>query len=243
MKITQASWTFLQNSWRLERLLEVMETNAGSVTPRPADLGAILEAPNWEALFNELKQRTATVRATHDFLNEWYVVMQVTFTETYLHDMLCEVAQVDESYMKNSAQTASYAELHASASLTTVLDDMRSHWARAFIDEGGPAHWIERLSKMGARGYAPDAGHRLEQCWGVRHVVVHRAGEVTADFAKRHPEFGWKKGDRVAITPRAFYPWLDAIKSFVETTDAFFQRRHGDLPVQIELNFSKITPH
>jgi hypothetical protein len=224
---SQAAATYLQNAWRMEGLLAAMEAYHSTVTPALDDLVNDIDSADWDARFRDLKLRSAKVRQTHAFANEWYVVMQVTFTETYLHDVLCEVATIDESVMKDSQQTIPYAQLLAATSREAALAEMRSRWARGFVDDGGPARWLQKLERMGARGYPNDAAEQMERCWGVRHLVVHRAGVVSADFSQRHPEFAWEKGDRVIVTPGEFFPWLDAIWSFVQMTDAFFVQRYG----------------
>src|SRR6185436_19306976 len=97
---------------------------------------------------------------------------------------------------------------------------------RGWLNEGGPSRWIERLGKMGARGYSKDLGPRLERFWGIRHVVVHAAGVATADFVKRHPGVVKAPGNRVRVDYHDLEKFVEDVGGFVEPTDRYFLGRY-----------------
>src|SRR5579862_5237678 len=133
--------------------------------------------------------------------------------------------------MSRSEQSVLYAEVVEAASLELLADDMRTRWARGWLNEGGPKAWISRLQKMGARGYAEDLGSRLELLWGIRHLVVHAAGIATADFVKRHSNFRAAVGQRIHFSNSDLTGFLNAVKEFVEPTEIFVLARWPSLIV------------
>lgn len=159
----------------------------------------------------------------------WQLVIVVTCLEAYLQDVLVSAASVDPSLMKASEQKAAYADVVAAASLEELAHRMRVRWARGWLKEGGPSGWIERLEKMGARGYPGDLGDRLALWRDVRHVAVHAAGVTNEDFVKRHPGVVKKAGDRLMASSEDLKKFLEAVKSFLEPTEEFFLRRYSAL--------------
>jgi hypothetical protein len=159
----------------------------------------------------------------------WQVVMLVTCVEAYLQDVLAAAASVDPEFMSKSEQCAPYADVIAATSLEALANDLRARWARGWLSDGGPGRWIERLSKMGARGYPNDLAPRLERFWGIRHVVVHAAGVATADFVKRHPGVVKAAGDRVRANYHDFKKFFEAVKEFLEPSERFFLARYPSL--------------
>jgi hypothetical protein len=174
-----------------------------------------------------LEVRTERVQT----ITRWQVVMLVTCVEAYLQDVLTAAASVDPELMSKSEQRAPYADVITAASLEALANDLRARWARGWLSDGGPSRWIERLGKMGARGYPDDLGPRLERFWGIRHVVVHAAGIATADFVKRHPGVVGAVGNRVRLNSRGLGTFIQAVKEFIEPTDAFFLSRYPSMLV------------
>ena len=160
------------------------------------------------------------------WLNLWMGVMTVTITETYLHDVLVFCASLDQALMGRSDQSATYDEVVAAGSLQALADELRSRWARNFIDRTGPRGWIERLTKMGSRGYPEGLGDWMEELWGIRHIVVHRAGKVTPDFLRRHPHVHVSSDEKVGVDLISTVEYLKNAETFVRVTDAFFSRRY-----------------
>jgi len=157
-------------------------------------------------------------------LHEWQVVMAVTFAETFLHDVLVECAAADPTLVARSELSAAYEEVASAESLDALKLSMYSKWARSFVDDGGPRRWSERLTRMGVRNLPVDVT-RLEEAWGVRHVIVHRAGVVSSDFVRRHPNFGAKPGQHVTLTPTQVIGYVELIDAFVRPIDASFAER------------------
>jgi hypothetical protein len=161
----------------------------------------------------------------------WQVVMLVTCVEAYLQDVLTAAASVDPELMSKSEQRAPYSDVIAAASVEALANELRARWARGWLSDGGPSRWIERLGKMGARGYPKDLGPRLERFWGIRHVVVHAAGVATADFVKRHPGVVKAAGNRVRVNHHDLKRFVNAVCAFIEPTDGFFLARYPSMLV------------
>jgi hypothetical protein len=148
--------------------------------------------------------------------------MMVTMVEAYLVDVLAYAAQHHSTLMERSEQSLSYSELTSAVSLDEALTELRYRWAKNFLDRGGPQSWVKRLTTLGARGYRPDTAPALEALWGIRHLLVHTAGVVTADFTRRHPHLGMQVGEKVPVNLPQMHTWLEHILDFVNVTDTFF---------------------
>jgi hypothetical protein len=159
----------------------------------------------------------------------WLVVLLVTCAETYLQDLLAAAARVDPRLMSKSAQVANYADITSARSLDELAERLRQRWARGWLSDGGPKHWVSRLSRMGARGYSTGLASRLELVWGIRHITVHSAGIATADFVKRHPSAGGAIGKRVLIESERFSECFKSVNEFLEVTERFFLARFPSL--------------
>jgi hypothetical protein len=131
--------------------------------------------------------------------SRWQIVVLVTCCEAYIQDALSAAAAVDTSLMARSEQSVAYDELVAAASVEELAHEMRARWARAWLRDGGPQRWLQRLEKMGARGYAADLGQSLERVLGMRHVIVHAGGKADTDFVRRHPGVVARAGDYLLI--------------------------------------------
>ena len=181
-------------------------------------------------LSRSLKTLTVRIEGFHT-ITLWQVVMLVTCVEAYLQDVLAAAASADPELMSKSEQTALYADVIGATSLETLANDLRARWARGWVNDGGPNRWIERLDKMGARGYPNDLGRRLERFWGIRHVVVHAAGVATADFVKRHPGVVKAAGNRVRVASQDLERFFTAVGEFINPTDRYFLARFPSLLV------------
>ena len=165
-------------------------------------------------------------------VREWIPVLLVTTVEAYLKDVLIYAASLDPAIMESSEQpppSASYAEVMRAGSFGALTQELRSEWARNFVDKGkgGPTRWIERLHKMGARGYRPETAKEMETLWGVRHLIVHSRGVATPDFVRLHPEIGVKVDENLLIRPNQIIAWIKLVYHFVEVTDFYFVQRYG----------------
>lgn len=198
-----------------------------SVMASPVD-GNAREALETE--FRELDRLTSEHRSAienmdrrHSSVMPWIAVMMVTFTEAYLQDVLAYLAAIVPSFMEKSEMRATYAEILAAEpiGISGLAAELRRRWARAFVDDGGPAKWIQKLERWGARGYDETLQARMELIWGIRHVVVHNAGTADREFVKRHAEFSVSVGQELAITPEHIDEWLKYPPAFVGTTDSF----------------------
>ena len=158
---------------------------------------------------------------------QWIPVILVTTVEAYLKDVLIFAATMDSAIMESTGQTASYAEVVRARSIEELTAELRSRWARKFVDDGGPERWIERLTKMGAREYRSQAANEMENLWGVRHLIVHSAGVATPDFVYRHPEISPKVFESILIRSDQISAWVDVIYHFVDITDFYFVQRYG----------------
>jgi hypothetical protein len=154
-------------------------------------------------------------------------VLMVAIVEAYLKDVLIYAAGMDPTLMEQSEQTASYKDVLNAQSLQGVIDELRGKWAKKFVDNGGPTGWMKSLGAMGARGYRRNTLEVMETLWGVRHLMVHSAGIVTADFIRRHPSFKMKIGDAFTVRSDHLKKWLAAIYDFVDATDLYFVKRCG----------------
>jgi len=155
----------------------------------------------------------------------WQVVVLVTCVEAYLQDVLSAAARVDPTLMATSGQQASYAAVIAATSLEDLANELRGHWARGWLEKGGPARWLGDLVKMGASQYPDAVVQHLERMWGIRHVVVHRAGIADADFVKHHPGVVTAVGDRIRVSNGDLKILLEAVRHFVDPTDLYFLKR------------------
>jgi hypothetical protein len=238
---TRASLAFEQNLDSIKHMLTLSHREAVGIKAHASRFGNSLKngvdlatKAARAKLVRSLKRFVKTLetrRKRFETITLWQVVMMVTCVEAYLQDVLTAAASVDPELMSNSEQRALYADVIAATSLETLANDLRARWARGWLSDGGPSRWIERLGKMGARGYPNDLGPRLERLWGVRHVVVHTAGVATADFVKRHPGVVAAAGDRVRVNSHDLKKFFEAIRDFMVPTEAFFLARYPSLLV------------
>ena len=124
----------------------------------------------------DLQKEVASIDEARQTLSRCIAVMLVTFVETYLQDVMSEVARNEPAIMNNTQQASEYEDVINSANIAELAEELRSRCARRFTDDGGPAKWASRLAKRGAGEYDRDAVATMERLWGVRHVVIHNAG-------------------------------------------------------------------
>jgi hypothetical protein len=155
----------------------------------------------------------------------WQVVVMVTCVEAYLQDVLAAAARVDPTLMSQSKQRARYADVLEASSLEALASALRERWAGRWVRRGGPTRWATALEKMGAPRYPEEVVPTLERMWGIRHVVVHRAGVADAAFVKRHPGVVTAVGVRVTVSNTDLKLFLEASRDFVGPTDVYFLKR------------------
>jgi len=146
------------------------------------------------------KPRSQTLDKLRDVITtsgEWLIVMMVSSMESYLVDVLSWAASKDPELMAKSEQAARYEEVLSAADLESLAEHLRRRWAGNFVDDGGPRRWIDRLQRMGAKGYQEETTPVLEELRGIRHAVIHNAGVASAEFLKRHPSLEIEAGDRI----------------------------------------------
>ena len=160
-----------------------------------------------------------------NFLFQWSAVMFVTITETYIKDTLAIVAKLDPELMEKSEQQTTYKHVSSVNSIEELRADMREQWARSFVEDGGPTRWMERLTKMGAR-YTDIKSHDMELLWGIRHLVVHKAGIVDKEFISRYPEIQQKLNEELMISRKTWANLLNNAAPFVRETNLFFSNRY-----------------
>jgi hypothetical protein len=159
-------------------------------------------------------------------LNQWIPVLLVTTVEAYLKDVRIFEAKINPAIMESSEQSVTYAEVVGSRSIEDLAEEMQSRWARNFVDDGGPARWIDKLTRMGARTYDLQTANKMEVLWGVRHVIVHSSGVATPDFVGRHPDFGVTVGKKIVIRNDQLLEWIRVAYHFVDVTDSYFVQRY-----------------
>jgi hypothetical protein len=209
---------------------------AGSVTQKLIDKIGLLkldpsirarkELESVQRSVKSVKNRIEVWRARTGAVSQWQVVNLVTVVEAYLQDVLKSAAQVDPDLMEKSAQSLRYADVIAAGSIDELSDEMRGRWARRWVDDGGPKYWIERLGRMGVRGFPSNLSAVLERLWGIRHVLVHSAGRATPDFVRRHPGIVKARGEFIRLTLNDVRAYLIEIAHFVDSVDAYFLARY-----------------
>jgi hypothetical protein len=197
-----------------------------SENPTPATIESLT------AFLNETNAGIAGIQQRMQTGTQWQLVALVTCIEAYLQDALQTAASLDVELMSRSEQVARYEEVISATSLDELASELRRRWARRWL-EGGPAGWISRLQKMGARGYPDDLSSRLELMWGIRHNIVHSAGFATADLLKRHLDAAKGLGDRIQVGNRRTAAFFKSAPDFLEPTEKFFLARYPALQVPL----------
>ncbi|HEX8439738.1 hypothetical protein [Archangium sp.] len=220
-----ANTTFISNLSRLKGLLKALRVDSKELDAELVRSKATGDSQRISALERRVARRNANLA----FVFEWHCAMLVTFAETYLQDVLVFFSGLDTQLLNDSEQKASYGDIQASRSLDDLAEQLRIRWARSWVDKGGPALWINRLQRMGASSYPKELAEQLEELWGIRHVIIHRAGLVTLDFCRRHPQFGLAPGEPIQLTQDRVARYTDAVSQFVSITDSYFANRYRGL--------------
>ena len=165
------------------------------------------------------------VQMARAVLLQWLAVGLVTITEAYLQDALIFMAERDSTVMKESKQTATYRDVADATSLEDLLATLRAQWARGILERSGPARWISRFERLGVRGFAPTDSLELEELWGVRHSIVHGAGNATRDFVARHASFGASIGQPLEITRAHLKQWMEPMVRLCENVERYCYNR------------------
>ena len=160
-------------------------------------------------------------------LNQWIPVLLVTTVEAYLKDVRIFEAKINPAIMESSDQSVTYGEVVRSLSINDLAEELQSRWARNFVDDGGPTRWIDKLTRLGARGFDSEISKKMETLWGLRHVIVHSAGIATPEFVRRHPEFGASIGKNIVVRLDQILEWIKVIYDFVDVTDSYFAQRYA----------------
>jgi hypothetical protein len=201
---------------KLAGLWPTLEGLSGSQAPQVDKLKTIVQE-----IHKHVTELTGGVLAIHEMMP----VIFVAVVEAYLKDVLIFAAGIDTSLMDCTGQTVTYQDALNAKSLEELLIELRSKWARTFVDSGGPTTWIGSLEAMGARGYLPETVSQMEMLWGVRHLIVHSAGVANADFVRTHPELKAQVGKRFIVNNAQIREWSAAMYDFVDVTDRYFVRR------------------
>jgi hypothetical protein len=178
------------------------------------------------------KIKNVFIQPAHQFteglltINQWLPVILVTIVEAYLKEVRIFEAKINPAVMDSSDQSVTYRDVVRAESIGDLTAEMQSKWARNFVDDGGPSRWIEKLTRMGARGYDSQTADKMETLWGVRHVIVHSAGVVTWDFVRHHPNFGVQVGANIRISFNQVLEWIRLVYDFVDVTDSYFAQRY-----------------
>jgi hypothetical protein len=176
---------------------------------KPVELSEILNAS-----FDRLYEATR-------FVHEWQVVMACTFAEAFLQDVLVEGMTANPRLLASADLTIAYDAIVDAASLDALRADIYAKRARTFIDDGGPTRWSSRLSRICVSGLPKDQP-LLEEAWGVRHMVVHRASIASPDFVRRHPRVKAKPGEPLLLLPLQVIEYVEGIDTFVRLVDDSF---------------------
>jgi hypothetical protein len=172
-------------------------------------------------LLKQVTDLTGGVLIVHEMMP----VLFVAIVEAYLKDVIIFATGLDATIMERTGQTKTYQEVVNAKSLEELILEFRTEWARSFVDNGGPTTWIETLERWGARGYRPETVSQMETLWGVRHLIVHSAGVVNAEFVRRRPELKAEVGKRFIVNGAQIKQWAAAMYDFVDITDQYFVRR------------------
>ena len=170
--------------------------------------------------------RHFTVKSVMSWQFGWYVVMLVTIVEAYLRDLLVEAAEFDPSFMKQSEQTIEYTVVNNADSIESLARRMRNTWAKGFLESGGPRKWLAKFQRWGATGYPENMESDLELMWGIRHLMVHRAGIADTEFLDRHGDAKCNPNNgELIVSPEDIDRFSAAGINFSVTTRTFLLKR------------------
>jgi hypothetical protein len=181
-----------------------------------------MDTATWQVFMEHAERRNAEVLNRGPLVLEWWCVLFVTFTETYLFDVLVAASGRNRNLLpKDFSVKLSYEEVCMHGSRDDLELTMREIWARGFVSNGGPKGWAKRLSDLGAR--IPDEYvEPLEELWGIRHALVHRAGLAGRDFRRLHASVPLSKEGRIIVAKERLGVYMQTATKFVIAIDRFF---------------------
>ena len=139
--------------------LKVLSSNLSGLS-RPGAAQAEKIRAITEEVLKHVKELTGGILVTHGMMP----VLIVAVVEAYLKDVLIYAAGLDRTLMQRAEQSATYQDTLNAESLEDLLLDLRSKWARSFVDNGGPTTWFKSFEAMGARGYRPKSLPKWKRC-------------------------------------------------------------------------------
>ena len=166
-------------------------TTSGLSTPMADLQAAVKEIENFVELMT--------------FLNDWMLVMLVSFAEAYLEDVLFLLVGRNPGWMNDLKLKVSYADLAGANSLAEHMVAMQRRWQACWVNNilrDKPKEWIKLLERLGADGYRANLAEEITALWEKRHEIVHSG-------TTRH------------MSVREFQRYLDVIDSFLKPTDRF----------------------
>jgi hypothetical protein len=110
------------------------------------------------------------------FLNDWMLVMMVSFTEAYLEDVLIQLVGHNPEWMDDLKLKVSYAEVATASSLPEHMETIQRRWQECWVNNilrKKPRHWIKILERLGANGYPAGLAEHMTTVWDCRHGIVH----------------------------------------------------------------------
>jgi hypothetical protein len=182
-----------------------------------------LDLVAWQIFMTRAEQRNVEVLDRWPLAIEWLCVLFVTFTETYLFDALAAAAGHNRNLLpRGFSHKFSYDYIRDHASTENLDLTMREIWARGFVSQGGPKEWTKRLSDMGAR-ISVEYLDPLDELWGVRNTLVHRAGLADRDFRRLHGGVPLSPEGRVIVSKERLGIYMQSAVKFVIAINGFFE--------------------
>ncbi len=209
----------LENNFEhISRLIGLMRSQQGHIfapayeamgklkelTGDPATL-AVSGLSSWLIDLQAGVEKVKTFAELATFLNDWMLVMLVSFTEAYLEDVLFLLVERNPGWMEDLRLKVSYRELAGTDSLPTNMEVMQRRWQKCWVNNilrESPQQWIKHLERMGVSGYPASLAEEMAALWRRRHDIVHSGaiGHMSMDEFKEA---------------------LDVIGNFLRPTDRF----------------------
>ena len=147
-------------------------------------------------------------------------MLLVTTVEAYLKDVRIFEAKINPAIMESSDQSVTYGEVVRSLSINDLAEELQSGWARNFVDDGGPTRWIDKLTRMGARGFDSEISKKMETL--LRDLI--RLNSHFSFVRLSYHALASKTDVKELAQPTIFY-WWDPMKE----TDEHISRVANDL--------------
>jgi hypothetical protein len=159
--------------------------------------------------------------------NRWMAVMLVTYFESYLEDILIEIAKRNPLLIKNV--DLDVRNVFEAGSIDELRDDVRRQWAHNALRPDGPKQWYRALKDRGAPEFDEAAMRELQHMWDTRNLIVHGKCLVDAVYARKYADKGAKRGERVKVTSHLIKQWFEPAVKFIKWADAFCLSYGGKL--------------